>query len=182
MNFFGEKWPAPEFQCTTVLDFSELMPGECAGIVSLGQTYAGIGLYRSLKNPSDYSIRTITGKLHYQTNTSDASQECTQIPVSGEFLKEASYRLTFLYSVKIAEYTDEIDRLDYKGRKQWVKHIPRERITLSLCAPKELTEIPPCTIPAYAGRWVGVKNGIFSFSEKENVPEGGVIIRSVQYE
>ena len=181
-NLLLQKWPAPEFQCTTVLDFSELMPGECAGIVSLGQTYAGIGLYRSLKNPSDYSIRTITGELHYQTNTSDASQECTQIPVSGEFLKEASYRLTFLYSVKIAEYTDEIDRLDYKGRKQWVKHIPRERITLSLCAPKELTEIPPCTIPAYAGRWVGVKNGIFSFSEKENVPEGGVIIRSVQYE
>ncbi len=181
-NLLLQKWPAPEFRCTTVLDYSELLPGECAGIVSLGQTYAGMGLYRSSKDPSNYSIRTITGKMHYQTNTSDATEECIQIPVSEELLKEASYCLSFLYTVQIREYTDECDRVDYKGKEQWVRHIPRENITLSLILPKELTEIPPCTIPAYAGRWVGVKNGIFSFSEKETNPEGGVIVRSVHYE
>jgi beta-xylosidase len=39
-----QKWPAPAFSATTVLDFSRAAPGESAGLVVFRQDYAWIGL------------------------------------------------------------------------------------------------------------------------------------------
>jgi beta-xylosidase len=46
-NLLLQKWPAPAFVVTTVLDFSGAENGESAGLVVFGQDYAWLGLHKT---------------------------------------------------------------------------------------------------------------------------------------
>ena len=157
-NLLLQKWPAPEFVCKTILDYSSLKPGECAGIVSLGTVYAGLGIRVSYKKDSSlnsdrnskmdfsansdrdsqtdaseiiYSIVKIQGELSYSGNASSAVQEEKTLPLSGEVFRSCNNLMEFTLSVRITGYEDIADRTDYLGRTKWVTHVPRETITLS---------------------------------------------------
>ena len=210
-----QKWPAPEFVCKTVLDYSSLKPGECAGIVSLGTIYAGLGIRadysknlsgKSTENsseassdnsPSDpsadssaesyekkHSIVLIHGRLSYSGSTSSAVQEEKILPLSEEVFHLCKNRMEFTLTVRITGHEDYADRTDYLGRTQWVRNVPKETITLSLNNPlNPSAPLASFEIPALAGRWVGVKNGIFCIKNTAgNTSDGGVVVKNVVYD
>ena len=183
-NLLLQKWPAPEFDCETVMDLSKLGPGCQAGIVSLGQSYAGICVSRTALD--EYRLCLIKGYQHYlktgerdsseynfNNHTSHTEETTESIPIDSERLKDAGYLVTFRIFVRIREYRNHLDRTDYLGREQWAMHIPSEEIILS-CFDSEIA------IPALAGRWVGVKNGVFCFGNSKTAG-GPAVVKSVKY-
>ena len=190
-NLLLQKWPAPEFICTTVMDFSNLKSGETAGIVSLGETYAGLEITRT--NDGTYALKCISGiqdysresiksstLISYNHNTSVATQNEEDVPLDQSITKRACNILEFRTCVKITEYKDYMDRLDYMGREQWVRHVPQEEITLQVYSIGSEVPLASVSIPAKAGRWVGVKYGVFCYGETDAADSGYVVVKSVR--
>jgi len=189
-NLLLQKWPAPEFCCSTVIDFSELKPGESAGIVTLGMTYAALYLTRledgtyslnCLKGIQDYrkeSIEKNTQKS-YNQNTSVATEQTESVPFDNAAFQESAPELTFQIIVEIRSYKDYLDRLDYLGRQQWARHIPQEKISLQVFYKNEKEPITSFSIPATAGRWVGVKYGVFCCGKEDVSNPGYALIKNV---
>lgn len=171
-NLLLQKWPAPEFSCITKMSFSGLQDGDTAGIVSLGMEYCAMAV--SKKNGS-YAIEKITGIQNFDCDVSYADQKKVSIPFTeGEF-KDDEKTVFFKYEVKCVGYVDNME-MDIP-----VKHIPQETITMSYSFDgKEYKEA--FTINAKAGRWVGVKNGVFC--NHDNTVNGGgyVEVDYVRYE
>ena len=76
-------------------------------------------------------------------------------------LEAAGYDIIWKYKVKVREYVDHMDRKDWQNNEVWVRHIPREDIILHMEINGKVVEGSEVKIDAKAGRWVGVKNGVF---------------------
>ena len=194
-NLLLQKWPAPEFSCTTVMDCSDLQNGESAGIVTLGKNYAGLCLTKlgeteyvlhCIRGIQDYGKEAIAESksvsFSFNDHTSVAEEQSETIEINHDVLKASHYEMTFRLTVKIQGYRDYLDRLDYRGQEQWAKHIPQEEITLFAFYKNSNTPFFSCRIPATAGRWVGVKNGVFCVSKNRKPVSGFAAIKSVIYE
>ena len=191
-NLLLQKWPAPQFQCTTVMDLSSLEVGETAGIVSLGANYAGLALFRaaddeymlvSVCGVQDYSKEAIekSNKPSYNCKTSVASEQTESVGIGKNLLKQAQYEIFFQTEVRIREHRDYLDRLDYLGQEQWARHIPQEEITLTAFVKDFPSPLASVRIPATAGRWVGVKCGVFCHSKNRKTEPGFAVVKNVVY-
>ena len=158
------------------MDLSALEPGETAGIVSLGTDYAGLALFRSQNN--EYELVAIRGTMNYSKEaversskpnyngkTAVADEQTESISIDKSIPEQNLHEIVFQTEVKIKEYKDFLDRVDYLGQEQWARHIPQEEITLTVFIGNTDSPIASVRIPATAGRWVGVKCGVFCHSK-----------------
>lgn len=141
-NLLLQKWPAPEFKCVYKMDVSGLDEGDEAGIISLGMKYAGLCINK--KNDNLY-IKKITGSLKFNGQEWDSIEEEAVV-------KECKNNVVwFMYEVK---------RTGYKDLNEEEKHIPVENIDMYISMDGSNFE-KLVSIEAVAGRWVGVKNGMY---------------------
>lgn len=161
-NLLLQKWPAPEFNCEIKMNVRDLCPGDMAGQVSMGQTFAGLAV--RCKNGSDgvcYELVKTTGKQEFDHQMAFAQSEESVLALDADALAEAGFDVIWKYRVQIREYVDEMDRKDWQNKEVWVRHIPREDIILHMELNGKVVEGSEVKIDAKAGRWVGVKNGVF---------------------
>ena len=162
-NLLLQKWPAPEFSCETKMNVRNLINGEMAGIVSMGQIFAGL----AVKGDYDanggrvFELVKITGKQEFDHQMAFAQSEESVMALDAEALAAANFDVIWKYEVKIREYVDRMDRKDWLNNEVWVRHIPREDIIMHMELNGKVVEGSELKIDAKAGRWVGVKNGVF---------------------
>ena len=166
-----QKWPAPEFSCVTKMDMSNLMKGDMAGIVSLGMHYAGIGV---LRESGKYTFKVIEGTQHFDKERAIAEQHEEIIHTVGktELLNAAGKAMVwFLYKV---------ERTGTKELNAEEKNVPVEKITMSYSL-NGTDFVEAISFEAVAGRWVGVKNGVFCTHDKAPMASTNKGFASVYY-
>lgn len=175
-NLLLQKWPAPQFTCVTVMDISTLAEGDMAGIVSLGTLYYGLAVSRS---GDLLHVRQIRGGQDFDCERafSEQSMEEFLLPFT---IKSASCRIVrFFYAVECVGFSD---REELDGT---VRSAPRERVTLALGTDGTRWSYDFSVTDVAAGRWVGVKHGVFCAHDRsvhaEGQDAGHVILRSVEY-
>lgn len=163
-NLLLQKWPAPEFTCTTKLKLSKLKDGDRAGVISMGMKY---GLIEIKKQDELYVINYITGEQHFgkilEENTTENKVFVDSINVSGT--EDISIR----YTVKQTGTQDLSDN---------EKGFPLEMVLFEYSTDGENYK-EAGWMKAVPGRWVGVKNGVFARSSSDD--GGYVLVKSVEY-
>lgn len=160
-NLLLQKWPAPEFSCVTKMSMANLEEGDRAGIVSLGVEYAAMAVK---KDKDGYVLEKVIGTQDFDCNVAYADQKIESIPLKISDFADEKKDVYFLYEVKCVSYGDMVED------NITLSNIPKESITLSYSMDgKEYKEA--FTIMAKAGRWVGVKNGVFC--NHNNTIDGG---------
>lgn len=163
-NLLLQKWPAPEFSCITVMDISELECGDEAGVISMGMEY---GLVTFVVDEDFIDVRAVRGTQQF-----------------GKILVENTL-----------EHCESIARLDKNTTQLWVKYMvervgrqdisqsernfPLENVTIQYSIDGVQFE-DVLKMKAVPGRWVGVKNGVFCLSDKDE-SKGSVLVKSVSY-
>ena len=175
-NLLLQKWPAPEFACVTKMSVAGMENGDFAGIISLGMNYAVIGLE---KKENGFVIKQITAKQDFDCDVAYTDENVTYIPmnVSGDEFVDDNKDVYFKYTVKC------VDHIDHYELGLPVKAAPVEEIELEISFDgKEYRHA--VTIPSKAGRWVGVKNGMFIAHDKtvKNENRGFIEADYVRYE
>ncbi len=163
-NLLLQKWPAPEFTCTTKLNLSKLKDGGKAGVISMGMKY---GLVEIKRQNELYIINYITGEQHF-----------------GKILEEqTTEKKVFVDSIKVSE-TDDIS-ISYTVKRTGTqdlndneKGFPIEMVIFEYSTDGENYK-EAGWMNAVPGRWVGVKNGVFARSSSED--GGCVLVKSVEY-
>lgn len=150
-NLLLQKWPAPEFSCITKMYFNGLENGDYAGTVSMGVVFASVGI---LKQEDKYYLRTVTGEQKFDCDHAYANQNVDDIELSEDLFMNSSKEVYFKYVVK------RIGVRDTTEGGLPVENVPVENISMSVSFDGD-TFVHEITIPAKAGRWVGVKNGMF---------------------
>ncbi len=172
-NLLLQKWPAPEFSCITKMDFSQMKEGEHAGIVSLGVIYGALAIRL---HQGSYQLEKITGEQEFDCDVPYTDEQVEVIAHLDEQMA-ANKQVYFKYQVK---------RTGYENHKEMdvsVTHIPQEEITFAISY--NGTDYDNIfTIKAKAGRWVGVKNGIFISHKSDSVNKelGAVSVDYVRYQ
>lgn len=167
-NLLLQKWPAPEFTCITKLNFSHLMEGEEAGIISMGMRY---GLLTFRKDGDWFQPRFIIGVQNYGKILPETVQEtANSLPKINCNQAEEIY---VKYVVKRVGTQDLNDR---------EKAFPLELVTIKYSTDGKNYQ-KAGEMNAVPGRWVGVKNGVFctyaGAVKKEH--SGYAVIDSVEY-
>lgn len=174
-NLLLQKWPAPEFTCTAKMNFSGLKEGDMAGYVSLGMVYSSAAV--ALKD-GNYVLEAIKGIQNFDCDTAYTDQQILQLRIikPGDFSDE-NKTIYFKYSVKCVGHTSHRE-MDIP-----VESVPKEEITIAVSFDdKEYEDI--ITIPSKAGRWVGVKSGVFCTHDNtiKSDEQGYVTVDYVRYE
>ena len=162
-NLLLQKWPAPEFTCTTKMIISHLNPGDRAGYVSMGVVFGSLFVE---KRESGYQICQVLGQQEFQ------HQDCNSIQELNEVISFDQEVIYFRYDVSYAGKR--------VGGEVEVLNAPQEKITMSFSFNGiEYHEV--LTFLAEPGRWVGVKSGVFCYREDE-LPGGYTEVEYVNYE
>lgn len=174
-NLLLQKWPAPEFTCTAKMNFSGLKEGDRAGYVSLGMVYSSAAV--ALKD-GNYVLEAIKGIQNFDCDTAYTDQQISQLRViKTEDFSDENKTIYFKYSVKCVGHTSHRE-MDIP-----VENVPEEEITIAVSFDdKEYEDI--ITIPSKAGRWVGVKSGVFCAHNNtvKSDGQGYVTVDYVRYE
>jgi len=152
-NLLLQKWPAPEFTCRTELSVKNLKPGDRAGIVSMGTVYAALFAERTEEG---FQIRRTSGRQIFDCGASYADGK-TGTMMPGLAFSDGEQTLTFSYRVQRTGMTETVKSDD---PEKVIPSHPEETVTLSVSADGQ-KELVSFSVPAEAGRWVGVKNGVF---------------------
>lgn len=174
-NLLLQKWPAPEFTCTVKMNFGGLKEGDRAGYVSLGMIYSSVSV--TLKD-GNYVMEAIKGTQNFDCDTAYTDEQVSQVRViNPEDFKDENKTMYFKYSVKCVGHTSHRE-LDIP-----VENVPEEEITIAVSLDdKEYRNI--ITIPSKAGRWVGVKSGMFCThnNDVKSEEQGYITVDYVRYE
>ena len=151
-NLLLQKWPAPEFTCVTKMNCSHLEDGDFAGIVSLGMKYSAMGI---VKKADRYVLKMVTADQYFDCDVPYTDENVTLVALEDgvdEFdIKNDIY---FRYTVKCTGYED------HSEMNVPVKSVPKESITMEISFDGK-DYLHAFSIDSKAGRWVGVKNGVF---------------------
>ena len=150
-NLLLQKWPAPEFTCVTKMSFNGLVDGDYAGIVSLGVDYAALGVAK--KNGS-YFLRTVNGKQNFDCEAVYTQEMVDEKPIEADRFTDDTKTVYLRYTVKRTGATET------KEMALSVKNVPVEEASLEISFDGKTYE-NAVSYTAKAGRWVGVKNGMF---------------------
>ena len=155
-----QKWPAPEFTCITKLDLTGMKDGDTAGIISMGMHYASVSV---TKNGDKLTVKALEGDQEFNGQEVSTTEAYNTI---GEITTD---KLWFMYKV---------ERTGYRDINEEEKHTPVETVTLYYSLDGVNFE---CCVSceSKAGRWVGVKNGIYCMHE--GVSGGHVTAEYVKY-
>lgn len=139
-NLLLQKWAFPHFVADTKIDVSSLCDGDVTGMVSLGVTYGCIGI-RKCKN--NFEIFVTEGIQKFVKEVSYPTEETKVIDTVNE--------ISEIYFRNIVEQHSPIE-----------DNIPNEEIILQYSF-DGINFKTACSFAAKAGRWVGVKNGVFCY-------------------
>ena len=150
-NLLLQKWPAPEFTCVTKMSFNGLVDGDYAGIISLGVDYAALGVAK--KNGS-YFLRMVNGKQNFDCEAVYTQEMVDEKPIEADRFTDDTKTVYLRYTVKRTGATET------KEMALSVKNVPVEEASLEISFDGKTYE-NVVSYTAKAGRWVGVKNGMF---------------------
>lgn len=174
-NLLLQKWPAPEFICTAKMNLGGLKEGDRAGYVSLGMIYSSAAV--TLKD-GNYVLEAIKGTQSFDCDTAYTDEQVSEIcTINPENFADENKTIYFKYSVKCLGHTAHRE-MDIP-----VENAPEEEITIAVSFDdKEYKDI--ITIPSKAGRWVGVKSGVFCTHNNavKSDGQGYVMVDYVRYE
>lgn len=174
-NLFLQKWPAPEFECVTKMCVNGLENGDYAGIVSLGVEYGAVGI---VKNFGEYSIRTVRGTQSFDCEAAYSKEDVKDYPIAKDTFADKEKTVYLRYTVK------RTGTKDTKEMALAVKNVPVEEVTLEISFDGKAYE-KQVSFTAKAGRWVGVKNGMFvnhnNEIKNENEGDGFVTADYIRY-
>lgn len=173
-NLLIQKWPAPEFSCTAKMNLAGLKEGDRAGYVSLGMIYSSAAV--TLKD-GNYVLEAIKGVQNFDCDAAYTDEQVTQVCIiKPEDFADDNRAIYFKYSVKCVGHTVHTE-LDIP-----VENVSEEEITIEVSFDdKEYKEV--ITIPSKAGRWVGVKSGVFCVHDNSVKSDAGyVTVDYVRYQ
>lgn len=174
-NLLLQKWPAPEFECVTKMCVNGLENGDYAGIVSLGVEYGAVGI---VKNFGEYSIRTVRGTQSFDCEAAYSKEDVKDYPIAKDTFADKEKTVYLRYTVK------RTGTKDTKEMALAVKNVPVEEVTLEISFDGKAYE-KQVSFTAKAGRWVGVKNGMFvnhnNEVKNENEGDGFVTADYIRY-
>jgi len=174
-NLLLQKWPAPEFECVTKMCVNGLENGDYAGIVSLGVEYGAVGV---VKNFGEYSIRTVRGTQSFDCEAAYSKEDVKDYPIAKDTFADKEKTVYLRYTVK------RTGTKDTKEMALAVKNVPVEEVTLEISFDGKAYE-KQVSFTAKAGRWVGVKNGMFvnhnNEIKNENEGDGFVTADYIRY-
>lgn len=172
-NLLLQKWPAPEFTCVTKMNLAGMQNGDMAGMVSLGMEYSALAF---AKNDGVYTLKQIKGTQYFDCDMPYTNEDINEISVSDSDFTDDNKTVYLKYTVKCTGYED------HSEMNVPVKHVPKESITMEVSFDgKEYAHA--FSVDSKAGRWVGVKNGVFCTHDNtvKNEARGFVTVDSVVY-
>lgn len=164
-NLLIQKWPAPEFSCVAKMNFADIEDGDIAGIVSMGMAFGALAVS---KNNGKYELKTIVGKQDFASDG---------VHITEDIKKVADLDNTELY----LKYT--VKNIGLKKGSE-TETAPAEKISFSYSFDGN-EYIDTVSFDSCAGRWVGVKNGMFCCHDggkSGNVRNGYVSADFYRYE
>ncbi len=178
-NLLLAKWASPEFSCVTKMSLKDMASGDYAGCVALGVNYIALGV---IKQGDSYAVRKVIGNQNFDCDVSYANENKEDIPVSLDPMEFNSFKsdekeIYIRYTVKrIGEETHVESGLVVNGA-------PRELETLEISFDGEKYGFTTAT-ESKAGRWVGVKNGMFISHNSlvKNQLKGSITVDYIKYE
>lgn len=172
-NLLLQKWPAPEFTCVTKMNLAGMQNGDMAGMVSLGMEYSALAF---AKNDGVYTLKQIKGTQYFDCDMPYTNEDINEMSVSDSDFTDDNKTVYLKYTVKCTGYED------HSEMNVPVKNVPKESITLEVSFDgKEYAHA--FSVDSKAGRWVGVKNGVFCTHDNtvKNEARGFVTVDSVVY-
>ena len=167
-NLLLQKWPAPEFSCITKMNISGMADGDNAGFIHMGMDYLAADVTVKDGKMEVYAVKGVQQFDCDQAYT----KETKELLASYDNLKEIYFR----YTVK------KTGTKNYVEGGLPVKEAPVETVTIEISTDgKEYTS--PVSVIAKAGRWVGVKSGVYVSHDNsaENKNKGFVTVDYVRY-
>ncbi len=142
-NLLLQKWAAPQFSAVTEMSADSLDEGDIAGMVSLGVEYGAVAL--RLRN-GEKEVAAISGTQTFKNEKAYSDDKITVLE-------------------KLA---GNVDKIFFRNRVESLpmieKDVTRNRIYLDYSV-DGVNYKNVLSYEAAAGRWVGVKNGIFACHE-----------------
>lgn len=172
-NILLQKWPAPEFTCITKMNLTGMQEGDMAGVVSLGMEYSALAV---AKRNGAYILRQMKGSQQFDCDMPYTQEDIQEFAVSEQDFTDDKKTVYLKYTVKRTGYEDHYEM------NIPVKHVPKEIVTLEISFDgKEY--VHAFSIDSKAGRWVGVKNGVFCMHDNtvKNDTRGYVTVDYVKY-
>ena len=150
-NLLLQKWCIPEFCAETMLNLEAMRSGDMAGLISLGVTYGAVAI---AKESDAYVIKLIHGKQHFDKEEASAEDIITEVKRLPLTVKEIYFNNT----------VKKVPSTEYNQDGPYTFPIPAETISLGYSLDGgDFEDI--YSYPSEAGRWVGVKNGLFCCHE-----------------
>ena len=169
-NILLQKWPAPEFSCVTKLNISDIKDGDTAGYISLGMNYSAFIFEKCDGKLTAYHVK---GFQDFDCDSAYTEEQKEEVQVEG--LEDNTESVYIRYTVK------RTGTMDHYELGIPVLGAPVEETTIEVSLDgKKYTN--PLTIPAKAGRWVGIKNGMFiRHNNRVKSDPGSMTVESVIY-
>ena len=147
-NLLLQKWPAPEFICDTILSLAELKANEEAGVISMGVKYALLSFARNEEGVVEASF--INGEQKYGKILVESTEE-TSTSLGTLAFADDSETITVRMSVQ---------RVGTQDLSEKEKNFPLEEVVFEYST--NGTDYKKAgSYMAAAGRWVGVKSGVY---------------------
>lgn len=147
-NLLLQKWPAPEFICDTTLSLAGLKANEEAGVISMGVKYALLSFARNEEGVVEVSF--INGEQKYGKILVESTEE-TSTSLGTLAFADDSETITVRMSVQ---------RVGTQDLSEKEKNFPLEEVVFEYST--NGTDYKKAgSYMAAAGRWVGVKSGVY---------------------
>lgn len=147
-NLLLQKWPAPEFICDTTLSLAGLKANEEAGVISMGVKYALLSFARNEEGMVEASF--INGEQKYGKILVESTEE-TSTSLGALVFADDSETITVRMSVH---------RVGTQDLSEKEKNFPLEEVVFEYST--NGTDYKKAgSYMAAAGRWVGVKSGVY---------------------
>lgn len=150
-NLLLQKWFLPEFRAETKLDLSGLRVGDHAGLISMGIRFAAVEIFRAADG---CCIRTIDGKQEFQNERASASDHVAELET------------TNAAELCLAAAVRRIPSTEINSDGPYAFPIPAEEIELFYSTDGTHYR-SAITLPSLAGRWVGMKIGLYCMTDGE---------------
>lgn len=166
-NLLLQKWPAPEFICDTTLSLAGLKANEEAGVISMGVEYALLSFARNEEGVVEASF--INGKQKYGKILVESTEE-TSTQLGTLVFEDDSETVTVRMSVH---------RVGTQDLSEKEKNFPLEEVVFEYST--NGTDYKKAgSYMAAAGRWVGVKSGVYC-AANHNEKAGSCLVKKTVY-
>lgn len=166
-NLLLQKWPAPEFICDTTLSLAGLKANEEAGVISMGVKYALLSFARNEEGMVEASF--INGEQKYGKILVESTEE-TSTSLGTMVFADDSETITVRMS---------IHRVGTQDLSEKEKNFPLEEVVFEYST--NGTDYKKAgSYMAAAGRWVGVKSGVYCVAHHSEAV-GSCLVKKTVY-